>query len=273
MQLAYMIETPDALGTMAWCWHDLPVRQILENIAEIGYDGVELQVRDPAAFDNDAFFDELNSCGLAVSALSCGAARAADKLYLIDPDPARRRAAIDRFKSILRLAGRYGCIGVGMGSFRGNLSWGPDPKTALDWFRSAIEEILPVAESARAAILLEPTNRYVCDQLNTIDETIAFIDSFGSPWLQIEGDVHHIILEERSIPGGLIRGHLSGKMTYLQLSDSNRCAPGYGSFNWMDIIDTLRQVGYDGWLSMEFRQVPDSASACRRAFETLRPLL
>ena len=272
MKLAYMVETPEAMGAMPWCWHGLPTRDVLERIAAIGYDGVELQVRDPSAFDGDAFLRELKDCGLAVSALSCGAARAADKLYLIDQDPARRRAAIARFKSILELAGRYG-VNVGMGSFRGNLSWGPDPKTAFGWFRSAIEELIATAEKVNARILLEPTTRYVSDFLNTVGETIAFIDLVGSPRLEIEGDLHHMILEERSIPGALIKGHLSGKMTYLHLADSNRLSPGWGCFNWMDIVDTLHAIGYTGWLTMEFRQEPDSDRAARRARATLHSLL
>lgn len=54
--------------------------------------------------------------------------------------------------------------------------------------------------------------------------------------------------------------------------DSNRSAAGSDSFNWVDILATLHAVGYDGWLSMEFMQKPetsDYAAACLHGREGL----
>jgi sugar phosphate isomerase/epimerase len=78
-------------------------------------------------------------------------------------------------------------------------------------------------------------------------------------------------LEERSIPAALIRGRKH--MTYVQLGDSNRLAPGQGFLPWRDFIETLRALEYDGWLSMEFSQKPDSRTAARQAYDFTRALI
>jgi sugar phosphate isomerase/epimerase len=36
------------------------------------------------------------------------------------------------------------------------------------------------------------------------------------------------------------------------VADNNRFPPGGGAFDWKKIIATLRQAGYDGWITSEF---------------------
>jgi sugar phosphate isomerase/epimerase len=78
-------------------------------------------------------------------------------------------------------------------------------------------------------------------------------------------------LEETSIVAALVRGR--EYLVHVQLGDSNRLAPGRGFLPWRDIVETLRALGYDGWLSMEFDQLPDSPTAARQAIEFIRPLI
>jgi sugar phosphate isomerase/epimerase len=81
------------------------------------------------------------------------------------------------------------------------------------------------------------------------------------------------MMEEKSLLASIVAGQRSGRMTYYQISDSNRLAPGWGHHNWVDIVEVLRASGYDGWLSMEFTQQPDSDTCAQRAYATIRPLL
>ena len=60
---------------------------------------------------------------------------------------------------------------------------------------------------------------------------------------------------------------------HVQLGDSNRLTPGQGFLPWRDIIETLRALKYDAWLSMEFTQKPDSPTCARQAMEFIRPLV
>lgn len=270
MQLAYMIATPE-LKTMPMAWVGA-YEQSIPKLAEIGYQGIELQVRDPAAFDSRALGACAQSACLKISAVSTGAVGSADGLFLMSPDASIRERAIERYKSVLELAGGFG-VDASIGRFRGMTAWGPDRETAIGWFKTALDQLVPVAERLKIHIVLEPQMRFIGDFLNTIGETIEFIKSYGSSVLAFEGDTFHQSMEEPSLLASIVEGQRSGLMTYYQVSDSNRLAPGMGHHNWVDIVEVLRASGYDGWISVESNQNPNSEQSARRAFATLGPLL
>jgi sugar phosphate isomerase/epimerase len=270
MQLAYMIATPE-LKTQQMSWVGDYQRSI-PRIAEIGYAGVELQVRNPAEFDAAALGRCAQACGISVVAVSSAALGTEDNLYLMAPDADVRRKAIERYTSVLELAASYG-VDASIGRFRGWARWAPDRQTAIGWFRAGLDELLPVAERLGIRIVLEPQMRFIGDFLNTIAETLDFIDSYGSPSLMFDGDLFHQAMEEKSLLAAIVAGQRSGRMSFVQVSDSNRLAPGWGHHNWVDIIEVLKASGYDGWLSMEFAQQPDSETCAQQAYAFLRPLL
>lgn len=270
MKLAYMMTTPEA-DPMPLCWHGDPAK-VIDRIAAIGYQGVELQVRDPGQFDHAKIAKLARDAGIAITAVSTGSIGASENLYLTAADAATRRRAIDRFASILRLAHEYG-VDASIGRFRGSTKIAGGREQAFAWFREALDELLPLASSLGVRIVLEPQTRYVGDMLNTIAETIAFIRTFDTKSLTYEADFHHQALEERSLVASLVEGARSGLMTYVQIADSNRLAPGSGNFNWVDLMATLRATGYDGWIAMEFFQNGDSDGAAQRAFATVNGVL
>ncbi len=270
MKLAYMMTTPEA-APLALCWHGDPA-YVIGRIADIGYNGVELQVQDPAKFDHAAIATLASDSGIAISAVSTGAIGAAENLYLSSPDAATRRKAIDRFRAVLELAAEYG-VDASIGRFRGSGKIAGSKDQAVAWLREALEELLPVAESLGNKIVLEPQTRYIGDVLNSIAETIAFIRAFDTVSLTFEADFHHQSLEEHSLVAALVAGQLSGLMSYVQVADSTRHAPGTGSFNWIELMATLHASGYDGWLAMEFTQGRDSDRAAQQAYRVVRGAL
>jgi 5-keto-L-gluconate epimerase len=141
----------------------------------------------------------------------------------------------------------------------------------MKWWRQALDELLEHAERRGINLLLEPQNRYNADLLVTIDETLSLLEEIGSSRLLLEGDTYHQALEERSIVASYIRAgrHLG----HMQLADSNRLSPGRGTLNWVDILETLQAIGYDGWLSVEIDQLPNPVTAARRSIDVIRALL
>jgi sugar phosphate isomerase/epimerase len=59
-------------------------------------------------------------------------------------------------------------------------------------------------------------------------------------------------------------------ISYVQVSDNNRMAPGGGHLAVADVLRVLRALGYDGYVCVECVQKPDSAA---RAARYLAPLL
>ena len=270
MKLAYTIATPEvARMPMAWMGEPGP---ILGKLKKIGYDGVELQTRDPAAFDVAAFEKKVKDAGLAICAVSSGVIGESDNMYFMSPESDKRRNAIERYKAVIDLAARYG-VDSSIGRFRGQAKWAPDKKTGLGWFRSALEELLPYAKKRGVRIVLEPQHPYNLDTLNSLAETVDFIKSFGADNLTFEADIHHQGLVEKSVPAALAFGMKSGYMTFVQVSDANRLPPGMGVLNWVDIFEILKVMGYDGWISVECKQFPDSERCAEYCYTFLSSVM
>jgi len=270
VKLAYTIATPEVKRMpMAWLGD---AGTLSEKLAKMGYDGVELQTCDPGAFDASALEKKVKDAGLVICAVSSGVVGETENMYFMSPESAARKRAIERYKQIIDLAARYG-VDSSIGRFRGQTKWAPDRQTGLGWFRAALEELLPYAQQRNVRIVLEPQHPYNLDSLNTLQETVEFIRSFGARNLTFEADVHHQGLVEKSLPASLAYGMKSGYMTFVQVSDSNRLPPGLGIFNWNDVFETLRVMGYDGWISVECKQFPDSERCAQYCHGFLRNVM
>ena len=269
MKLAYSSVTPE-VKSMPLAWVG-PPDEVLPAIAAIGYQGVEFQTQNPAEIDVPKLKRQVKEAGLEVTAFSTGMLPRAEGLVLVHPDPEVRSRCIDRFKQVIELAAEFG-VDPALGSARGRLASAPSKEEGWAWFRDGVEQLVRHAERCGSRIVLEPQCRLNTDFLSTIEETVGFIESMGPPTsLVFEADTYHQALEERSIVAAWVRGRKY--MTYVQLGDSNRLAPGQGYLPWRDMIETLRALGYDGWLSMEHSQLPDSPTAARQGFEFLTPLI
>ena len=271
MKLAYMAATPEVRSMpLAWVG-DLD--EILPRVAEIGYEGIEFQIRDPAQIDRARLERQVRTAGLECTAISTGQVGGEDGLYLVHPDEDVRRRAVERFKAVLDFAAELG-VDASIGRFRGTLKSAPSREQGWAWFRAAIEQAVEHAARRGNRVVLEPQMRFNTDFLTSIDETIQFVESLGRPpQLVFEGDLFHQAMEEKSIIASWVKGLRSGLMTYVQLGDSNRLAPGWGHLPWMDIVETLKAAGYDGWVAMEFTQAPDSARSAKQAHDFIRALL
>jgi D-psicose/D-tagatose/L-ribulose 3-epimerase len=269
MRLAYSSATPE-VKSMPLAWVG-PLDTVLPEIAEIGYEGVEFQTQNPAEIDVRELRRQVDAAGLTVTAFSTGMLPRAEGLVLVHADPDVRSKCIERFKRVIELAAEFG-VDPALGSARGRLASAPSEAQGWAWFRESVEQLVRHAEKLGNRVVLEPQCRLNTDFLMTIAQTCEFIESLGAPpSLVFEADTYHQSLEERSIVAAWVRGRKY--MSYVQLGDSNRLAPGQGFLPWRDMIETLRALEYDGWLSMEFSQKPDSPTAARQAYAFTKPLI
>jgi D-psicose/D-tagatose/L-ribulose 3-epimerase len=62
-------------------------------------------------------------------------------------------------------------------------------------------------------------------------------------------DTFHAHMEEKNVRAA-IRG-CSDVLAYVHLSESDRSTPGSAQVNWAATFETLHEVGYDGWFTVE----------------------
>ncbi len=268
MLLSLSIQTPEVPAQVPIALLTGSLEEKLSKAAGIGYDGVELITTDPKGIDRTFLLSLLNRYGLKVSAVASGGMAFAAKLTLLHADPATAALARQRLEEMIDLAAEIGAPVVTVGSFRGRAVG------SLEHSKQELAAILHRAGQHAAArgvrLALEPLNRYEGDVLHTAAETLSFLAEVGSPAVGVLLDTYHLNIEESSWTDPYCQVMAAGKLFYCHLGDNNRLPPGRGLIDFGSILRTLKQIGYDGWLSAELLPMPDADTAARLTAESMR---
>jgi D-psicose/D-tagatose/L-ribulose 3-epimerase len=123
--------------------------------------------------------------------------------------------------------------------------------TADEW-KWGVDSMRPVAEYAgQAGVMLglETLNRFECYLLNTHADSTRFVREVDHPNCRAMYDTFHAHIEEKSIPAA-IRA-VAPVLCHVHISENDRSTPGQGNVRWAENFDTLKEIGYDGWLTIE----------------------
>ena len=111
----------------------------LDILAELGYDGVEVSIRQPAKIDPENLKKEIFSRNLEVASIHTAAIGFQDKIWLCHENKDIRDEGMKRLKGAIDLAAYFN-VDVIIGSFRGLLSSGSERSQSLDWMYSAFRD-------------------------------------------------------------------------------------------------------------------------------------
>ncbi len=240
----------------------------IARLANLGYDGVELAVREPATLDLAGVKRILDNYHLRVPAIGTGQAWGEEHLSFTDSDGVVRAGAIQRILSHIPLARELGAIVI-LGLIRGKVQPNVTAEQAHDWLVSALRTVTRVGHDVR--FVLEPINRYETNLLVNTGETLPLIDEIGADNLGVLFDTFHANIEEPNMEASL---RACGKRVFhVHVADSNRWAPGAGHIDFARIVDTLREMQYEGWVSAEILAKPDVEHAQEQTARTMKPLL
>ncbi|MGC8787980.1 MAG: TIM barrel protein, partial [Anaerolineae bacterium] len=170
-------------------------------MARLGYEGVELAVRDPHLLDTSHVQQVLTSLGLEVPAVGTGQAYFEEGLSFTDTDEAVRHRAIERIKAHIDFA-RSLHAQVIIGLVRGRLREGASREQAMEWLVHALTECAGYA-APDVQLVLEPINRYETNVINTIAEGLELIQRVGADNIGLLFDTFHANIEEVSIEGAI----------------------------------------------------------------------
>jgi 5-keto-L-gluconate epimerase len=265
MKWSYPYGTPDTRGALLGARGD--AQKVFDSLAQFGYSGVELFVRDPAAFDHAEVFKALEASGLQVAAIGTGPIVTDDQLTLSAADAGVRSRAIARAKATVELAADFRSQ-VNIGKLRGTL--GPDPESSWGYIREGLVAVADYATTVGAIITLEPQCSGVIDNLNSTQETIDFIAGLAHPNIKLMVDVYHAELEERWPALSYVRaGQL---LAHVHFADSGRRTPGRGDIDFRLHLATLDAINYDGYITVEISQGDDALVTANEAVDFLSSL-
>jgi sugar phosphate isomerase/epimerase len=266
-----------AVSTYSY-WHftptKYPIEKVIEKAAAIGFDGVEIlhrQMKDESA-------EYVN--GLKVAAFRHGLSFPMLSIHqdFVDPDPAKRKEAIDHTTHCIELASRLGisCIRLNSGRWGTIESFddlmkvkGEEPPLeghtndeAFQWCIDSINACLPAAEEHGVIMALENHWGLTTDP----DNLLRIYKAVDSPWLRINMDTGNYAMDpyegiEKLAPYAAIvqaKTYYGGGKWYTLDLDYER------------IAGILRKHDFQGWVSLEMEGEEDAETAVPKSYEVLR---
>lgn len=239
-------------------------------VAQLGYDGVELAIRNPQLVDGDELISVMKKYGVVVPVIGTGQAWVEERLSFISADLKIREAAIERVRSHIQLAARFDAM-VMLGLIRGMIPEGVSKAQAMGLLVEALQECASISARKGVRLVVEPINRYEADLIRSAREGLQLLERVGYDNVGLILDTYHMNIEEPSIEESI---RITGdRLLHFHVADSNRWYPGAGHIEFASVITALQDINYRGFLSGEFMARPDAETAAQKAIEYLRPLL
>jgi len=260
MKLSIVLSTqPAAFSALAYKGS---IEDNIKKISLLGYDGVELAVRNPELLNLTELKKILSQNKLSVPAIGTGQLFGEEKLSFTDPQKQVRRTAIERFKLHVQLAASLNAVVI-VGLVRGKRDSTITQTKTEQWLIEALNECASEAKTVK--IVIEPINRYETDLINTVREGIEFLENAKNDRIGLLLDTFHMNIEEPSITESIVLA--KERLFHFHIADSNRWFPGAGHINFMEIFELLDKVKYDGFISAEILPLPDADTAASKTIE------
>jgi len=242
----------------------------LRFLAGLGFDGVEVAVRDPSLVSADAIARDALALGVTIPAIGTGQAYLEEGLALTSPDAARREETERRLLAQVELAAHLGALVI-VGLIHGPVPAGEPRAQAEDRLCAGLSRIARAGRARGVRFVIEPINRYESNWLTTVDEVMDLLGRLGEENVGILPDTFHMNIEEADPLAALRRA--ASRVWHVHVADNTRRAPGWGHLDFRTWIAALSEVGYTGVVSAEILQQPTLEDAARQTIAALRPLV
>lgn len=227
-------------------WSPAEAEHAIAATAAAGYDLIEIPALDPSRIDIADTRDRLAAHGLRTS-LTLGLTFDNDinseNLALVDAGRATLLSALDITRGV---GGEYlgGVIFSAMNKYA-------EPTTSAARANSVavIKELAQEAARDDITIGLEFVNRYESNLLNTVQQTLDYMDEVGEDNVVVHADVYHMNIEENGFRDPLLL--CRDRLGYVHIGESNRGYLGAGTIDFPEVFAALVDMGYEGTITFE----------------------
>jgi sugar phosphate isomerase/epimerase len=262
--------------------------EAVRRLAVIGYAGVEIMADVPHAWpawmldeQKQALRDALARNHLAISninAFMMHAVNDARQRYWhpswIEPDRHYRQVRIDHTVRSLTLARELGAPNITTepgGPVEPGASW----SAALKLFVEGLKPVVEHAEKEGVLLLIEPEPGLL---IETADQFLELMRHLDSPAVGLNFDIGHSYCVGDD-PAPTIQ-RLAKYIRHFHLEDiaatrvHHHLIPGEGAIDFAAVLQAIRAIGYQGWITIElYPYVDDPDAAARISRERILPLL
>jgi D-psicose/D-tagatose/L-ribulose 3-epimerase len=235
-----------------------PVGDTLATLAKQGYHAMEM-FGEPSEIDAKKLLDSLNSYGLSICGVTgMWGSISTDgwKRRLLSSDPKLVQASEQYVIDCLKLCNTLGGHEMNVCLFaderngvdRTHRIVSPNEKELFAAKAVPIMRLLCTkAADYGVQLVLEPLNRYSTPYCATAKDAIAIaqhVDSLG-----ILLDTFHMNIEEDMFRDAIQSS--STLLRHMHFADNNRKMPGFAHIDFSTVIESLNEIGYDGFISFE----------------------
>jgi fructoselysine 3-epimerase len=272
------------LSFNTWPYASFPVwvpaytlEDTIERIAKIGYEGIEIGAGSPHAYPPCLTKERrkhirkvLDDNGVALSsmlpALSGGPGH-----NLTSPIPEERRHTIDHYKDLVELTAEWG--GKIVLYIPGWIIFGTTFKQAWEWSTAALSEIADKAAKFDVTLVIEPVS-FDTNFVDKGEEAIEMMEEVNKPNVKLMFDTFHTLYRKEPSSDYIYR--MGKNLRHMHISDNNRLPPGQGRGDFISVINALKDIDFDGYLTMELgfdRRDIEPDFVARQSYEYLKPLV
>ena len=253
-----------------------PQGKIFRFLAECGYGAVEIA---PFTINNDVtkitprqrtqLRRQADEAGIEIVALHWLLAKT-EGLHLTSPDKQTRRKTAEYLGELAGFCSDLGGKILVFGSPKQrNLAEGVGRDRGMHYATEVLQAAVPVLEKSGVVLALEPLSPKATNFLRTAAEAVELAETVDSPHCKLLLDCNAMSSEPTPIPE-LIRKHGS-RLVHFHANDPNSRGPGMGDLDFVPIFRALRDVKFDGWVSVEvFDYSPDPQRIARQSIAYMR---
>jgi sugar phosphate isomerase/epimerase len=237
-------------------FRDWPIDKACAFAADCGYTGIEIAPFTLAQYVTQITPQQraevrraADAAGLQIVGLHWLLAKT-EGFHVTSADAEQRRRTADYLAELARCCAELGGTLMVFGSpQQRNLLPGVDRQQAMVYAEEVFARLLPVLEETGVAVAVEPLGPEETSFLVTTDEAVELVQRIGSPQVRLHLDCKAMATESAPIPE-LIRQH-RGLLAHFHANDPNRQGPGFGQLDFRPIFQTLGEIDYSGWVSVE----------------------
>ena len=257
-------------------FHGWNLDDTLAAAARFGFDGLEIApftlapaVTDISAADRERMREAAARHGIEIAGLHWVLVKP-EGLHVNHPDAAVRQRTARYFCDLVGFCADLGGTRMVVGSPKQrNVQPGVPPDQARRWALDTFRPAVAQAEARRVTICFEPLSPAETNFINTAAQAIEFVSELPSPRFQIILDVKAMCSESKPIPQ-IIRESWP-HFAHFHANDRNFKGPGFGDVDFVPIAAALKEVGYDGFVSVEVFKFDEGPEAiATRSLEYLK---
>lgn len=235
-------------------WNDW--QRTCDYISDVGYHGIEIA---PFTFANDVteisaetrreirrVADENNIEVIGLHWLLVGP----QGVHLTTADEAVRKRTAQYVIDLANCCGDVGGTRMIFGSPKQrNLEPGMEYAKAFDHAREVFEQALPTLEARGVTLCMEQLSPAETNFCSTAEQTVELIDAIGHPNFQLILDTKAMAQEPLPRPDTIKK--YAKYLKHYHANDENLKGPGFGRVNFAPIIQALKDINFQDYVSIE----------------------